>query len=54
MRNEVSLDDGEKGAILFHSDLHRGHRWHSVGNSNIHGGLGRRGGMLSLAYTSIQ
>ena len=54
MRNEVSLDDGEKGAILFHSDLLGGHICHHEGNSNIHGGLGRRGGMLSLAYTSIQ
>ena len=54
MRNEESLNDGEKGAIPFHSDLLRGHIWHSVGNSDIHGGLERRGGMLSLAYTSIQ
>ena len=54
MRNEVSLDDGEKGAIPFHSDLLRGHIWHSVGNSDIHGGLERSRRVLSLAYTSIQ
>ena len=54
MRNEVSLDDGEKGAIPFHSDLLRGHIWHSVGNSDIHGGWERSRGVFSPAYTSIQ
>ena len=54
MRNEESLDDGEKGAILFHSDLLPGHICHHEGNSNIHGGLERSRRVLSLAYTSIQ